>query len=230
MFRAQNLSFFQGGKFLLKKMTFNVPLSGSITTIIGPNGAGKTTLLKMLAGLIRPTGGVLKRPVQKRIGYMPQNFSVSYFLPLDVTTFLDLTPNAIASGQEMLERYRQSSLASKFLYTLSLGERQKILFLKALMHSPDVLILDEPTQGLDIAAEASFYEWVRRLSLKEKISIIMASHDLHTVFRESSFILCVNQTLCCSGSPDHVQENANYQKLFTEQVSSKLKPYVHTHT
>lgn len=230
MFSARKLGYAIGHQVILKDITFEIAPNGVITTIIGPNGAGKTTLLRILAGLDEPTTGVIKRPLKKRIGYMPQNFEISHFLPLDVTTFLDLTSKKDRSGEVMLKEYGLEKLGSRFLSQLSPGERQKILFLKSIMQTPDVLILDEPTQGLDVSAEASFYEWIRHLSKIKKCSIIMTSHDLHTIFRESSFILCVNQTLCCSGSPDHVRKDASYRQLFADQLDSKLKPYVHTHS
>ena len=230
MFQAKKLGYVRGRQVILKNLTFDIALDGTITTIIGPNGAGKTTFLKILAGLDKPSTGTITRPVKKRVGYMPQNFEVSHFLPLDVTTFLDLTPQKKHSGAKMLKDYDLAKLGVRLMSHLSLGERQKVLFLKSIMQNPDVLILDEPTQGLDVTAETSFYEWVRNLSKIKKCSIIMTSHDLHTVFRESSFILCVNQTLCCSGSPDHVRKDASYRQLFADQLASKLKPYVHSHS
>ncbi len=229
MLLLKNVGFERAGQTILEGLSFDVP-EAALTTIIGPNGAGKTTLLNILAGLLVPTQGSITRPQGKKIGYMPQTLVTSSFLPLTVETFLELTPSGPKRGRDVFASYGwDDSLTQKYMHALSAGEKQRVLFVKALMQQPDILILDEPTQGLDIEGETQFYKALRALLTQQSLTVIMASHDLHTVFRESAHIVCVNKTLCCSGPPEDVQAHDHYQQLFKKQIFSQLRPYVHPH-
>ncbi|MEH0002254.1 MAG: ATP-binding cassette domain-containing protein [Holosporaceae bacterium] len=227
-FQAHNLCFGHAGATILKDISFETPKDPSITTIIGPNGAGKSTLLKLLANLLKPTSGTLTNTSTK-ISYMPQGIRPHPFLPISAEAFLNLTPHKTQKGATLLsELYPDEDLAHKHLNHLSAGEMQRVLFAKALMGNPDTLLLDEPTQGLDVFYEELFYRHIKRL-ISEGRSVIMASHDLHMVFKESTFILCIDQSVCCAGSPQVVQQNPRYQEKWQKTMPPSLRPYHHTH-
>ena len=228
MFCCKNVSFRQKNISVLENVSFSVPNKPSITTIIGPNGAGKSTLLHLLAGLLKPTQGIIERPFA-RVGYMPQYINIHPALPLTAEDFLNLTPQSKQTGASLLKMlYPKDNFAKKQLRVLSMGERQRALFAKALMPDPDVLLLDEPTQGLDLYYEDLFYKHIKE-QVKRKRTVIMASHDLHVVFKESAYILCLNKRVLCAGEPKAVQSNPSLREAWQKAMPRTLKPYRHTH-
>ena len=188
---------------------------GQLTTLIGPNGGGKSTLLKVILGIIKPTTGVVRIKQNIRIGYMPQKIAVDPCLPLTVKCFL--------KKPEILEKLGCSDLLYSNISTLSGGEMQRVLLAYALQDEADLLLLDEPTQGLDVTGERQLYELIFDYQKKTNCSIIMASHDLNVVLARSDQVLCLNGHLCCQGHPDMVRHHKGYQDLF-EKVS-----YTHHH-
>ena len=227
---AKNLCYDKQGKRLLSNLSFTLPAKPSVTTVIGPNGAGKSTLLKIMAGLLRPSYGTLKMPFERRVGYMPQVFHTHPFLPIGVTDFLNLTPGDTAFKEKTRHTFLKPTLKNRLLHTLSFGEKQHVLFVKALMNAPSILLLDEPTQGLDLQQETHFYEQLWRFHQKNHCHVIMASHDLHIVFKKSHFILCIDQKVCCSGSPETFKENKVHQEALSSFLPKDLSPYYHPHT
>ncbi len=224
----ENIDVVGGKGFLLKDISLTVE-EGKLITLVGPNGAGKTTLLKVLLNLLCPTRGQVERRKDLRVGYIPQKFTASPLLPLSVEFFLNLTPSPHLSAYEGLTQVGALSLLEKSVQHLSGGELQKVLFAKALMQAPNLLVLDEPTQGLDLDSQGFFYALLEELREKNpKLSIVLASHDLYVVLRTSDLVVCLNQHICCMGHPEAVQKDPHYKRLFGDRLA--LVPYTHVHT
>ena len=204
--------------------------SGEIVTVIGPNGAGKTTLLRVLIGLLRPDAGNVERRPGLRIGYLPQRMPVDPVLPLDVERLMTLTRRAhpVDVGEALaetgVEHLRNAAVA-----TLSGGELQRVLLARALLSRPDLLVLDEPVQGVDFAGEAALYELIGGLRARRGCGVLMISHDLHVVMAATDRVLCLNHHVCCAGTPDAVSRHPEYVRLFGRQTAAALALYTHRH-
>jgi zinc transport system ATP-binding protein len=225
--RGLHLSF--SGRPVLKGVDIEV-LSGEIVTVIGPNGAGKTTLLRVLIGLIRPDSGIVQRQPGLRIGYLPQRMPIDPVMPLDVERLMTLTRRAPAddvghalaeTGVEHLRRAPVSALSG--------GELQRVLLARALLARPDLLVLDEPVQGVDYAGEAALYQLIGGLRSRRGCGVLMISHDLHVVMAATDRVLCLNQHVCCAGTPDAVSRHPEYVRLFGRQAAGALAVYAHRH-
>lgn len=215
---------------LLRDITFSVH-AGELMTLIGPNGAGKSTLLKIILGLWTPSGGTVRRASSLRSGYMPQKLEINTLLPLTVERFLALTFEAVVTPSEALSRVSALRLKERSLHHLSGGELQRVLLAKALMRDPHLLILDEPTQGLDIDGQRQFYGLLDQLKRENpSLTILLASHDLYMVFRQSTQVVCLNHHVCCIGTPDTVEKHPDYLRLFGQDASPDLAPYTHIHS
>lgn len=201
-------------KTLLKDISacFN---KGQLITLIGPNGGGKSTLLKLILGVIKPFCGIVHIKKGIKVGYMPQKIAINSQLPMTVRCFL--------KRPEILKQMDCENLLDLNMATLSGGEMQRILLAYALQDNPDLLLLDEPTQGLDMTGERQLYELIFDYQAKTNCCIVMASHDLNVVLARSDEVLCLNGHLCCHGHPDVVRHAKGYQDLF-EKVS-----YTHHH-
>lgn len=195
-------------KVLLHEIHFDI-YPNSITTIIGPNGAGKTTLVKLLLGLIQPTFGIVKKQKNLVLGYVPQKLHANRFMPMTVQSFLTLC------GEKKIEYpFDSSRLMDRSIHTLSGGELQKVLFNAAVSKKPDVLILDEPTQGIDADGEAIFYNKIVELKNIYNMAIILVSHDLHFVLDRTDHVICLNHHVCCQGTPEKVRKTKELERLF----------------
>lgn len=185
-----------------------------IVSLIGPNGAGKSTLIKVLLGL--QTGDAGKRTLQPglRCAYVPQQFELSPALPLRVRDLLALEKAPVALHQQVVAEIRLESLLEHQVSTLSGGERQRVLLARALLRQPQLLVLDEPMQGLDAHSEAELYHYVRELPWRHGCAVVMVSHDLHWVMQGTHRVVCLNQHICCSGTPAQVAQHAAFQDLF----------------
>lgn len=202
--------------------------TGKITTLIGPNGAGKTTLLKMILGLEKPTSGeVIKKP-SLRMGYMPQKIHINPLLPLTVLDFLKLGKES-SSPHPYGELLGVTHLFNRQLQHLSGGELQKILLIQAISHEPELLILDEPTQGLDVLSQKDIHDFIITLARSKNMGILHVSHDLHLVMAKSDEVLCLNHHLCCAGSPEDIKNHPEYLNLFGNVLPPTLAPYHHHH-
>ncbi|RMG49923.1 MAG: metal ABC transporter ATP-binding protein [Gammaproteobacteria bacterium] len=205
---------------------------GEIITVIGPNGAGKSTLVRLLLGLERPTAGQVWRRPGLRIGYVPQRLQVSPVLPLAVERFLRLG-NAVSARQvsETLKEVGAGSLASRALYRLSGGELQRVLLARALLRQPDLLVLDEPAQGVDVAGQASLYRLIAALRDRHGYGVLMVSHDLHLVMAASDSVLCLNHHVCCHGQPEAISRHPEYLRLIgdSQAAADGLAFYRHAH-
>ncbi|CDM42855.1 zinc ABC transporter ATP-binding protein ZnuC [Ectopseudomonas oleovorans] len=210
----------------------NVQLSvqpGEIVTLIGPNGAGKTTLVRVVLGLLQPERGSVRRTPRLRIGYMPQKLHVDATLPLSVLRFLRLVPGvdrkrALAALAEVgAEQVIDSPLQS-----ISGGEMQRVLLARALLREPQLLVLDEPVQGVDVAGQAELYRLISRLRERHGCGVLMVSHDLHLVMSATDQVVCLNRHVCCSGHPEQVSGDPAFIELFGQDAKS-LAVYHHHH-
>ena len=188
---------------------------GEIVTIIGPNGAGKSTTAKLAVGTIRANEGRVQRQAGLRVGYVPQKLHIDPALPMRVDRLLDLTAKVSPDEKKQaLEAVGASHLATAFVQDLSGGEFQRILLARAMVRRPNLLVLDEPVQGVDFASEAMLYNLIRQIRDTTGCGVLMISHDLHIVMADTDTVLCLNGHICCSDSPDSVVSNPEYLRLF----------------
>lgn len=202
---------------------------GDIVTIIGPNGAGKTTLIKTVLGIQRATSGRLSVAPGLVIGYVPQHLTLEPTLPLSVRRFMLLSGRTLADCTAALERTGVAHLLDASVHHLSGGEKQRLLLARALARKPDLLVLDEPAQGVDINGQATLYDLIRQLRDELHCGIIMISHDLHLVMAATDRVICLNQHVCCSGYPEDISQDPAFVETFGHQVAESLAVYHHHH-
>jgi len=226
---TRDLTISHGGIVALQRVNFGIK-AGEIVTIVGPNGSGKSTLLRALLGIIAPDhGAVLRRPGLK-IGYVPQKLQISAGMPMTVRRFLSLPVRRPAAElADGLRRTGTTGLEARQMATLSGGQFQRVLLARALLGQPEVLILDEPTQGLDQPGEAAFYRLIEELRAELGCAILMVSHDLHVVMSASDRVICLNGHICCEGTPRVVSNAPEYQALFGLGTGGALALYQHVH-
>ena len=201
-----------------------------IVTLIGPNGAGKTTLVRVILGLIKPDAGQIQRRPGLNIGYMPQRLQLPETLPLTVARFLQLS--SILDSQHYHDIVRQLSiqhLLENPMIQLSGGETQRVLLARALIRKPQLLVLDEPVQGVDVTGQAELYSLIASIRNRYHCAILMISHDLHLVMSTTDRVLCINHHLCCAGHPESVSQDPAYLELFGAPVTENLALYTHHH-
>lgn len=188
--------------------------AGEIISLIGPNGAGKSTLVKLLLG-IQPLqqGSIIRKPALK-MGYVPQRFQPSSSLPLRVCDLLEQPRSMTAFFTQIIGETGIAHLLKRQVQQLSGGERQRVLLARALLKKPDLLVLDEPMQGLDIQSEDELYAYVRSLPERYGCAVLMVSHDLQWVMQGTQKVVCLNHHICCSGSPEMIQQHPEYQAIF----------------
>jgi zinc transport system ATP-binding protein len=204
---------------------------GEIVTLIGPNGAGKTTLLRVALGLEKPDTGDVRLKPGLRLGYLPQRLKIDDTLPLTVRRFLSLAPHARRGGAEALGETGAGHTLDLPVQTLSGGELQRVLLARALMRDPDLLVLDEPVQGVDVAGQAEIFALIRRIRDTRKTAILLVSHDLHLVMAATDQVVCLNRHVCCSGHPEAVKRDPAYLALFGDAADAfALYAHHHDHT
>ena len=203
---------------------------GEIVTIVGPNGSGKSTLLRVLIGALKPTAGTIERDRRLRIGYVPQKLHIDPTMPLTVRRFLDL-PKRISEGdaQEALETAGVGGLGKRQMTALSGGQFQRVLLARAILGKPQVLMLDEATQGLDQPGSASFYRQIEAVRRDLDCAVLMVSHELHVVMSASDRVVCLNGHICCEGTPAVVSAAPAYRELFGTGTGGALALYRHDH-
>jgi len=203
---------------------------GEIVTLIGPNGAGKTTLVRVLLGLEQPDEGAVERRPGLRIGYVPQRFDVDRALPMTVARFLALGDGARRPRIDgVLGEVGAVHVAGQQLSSLSGGELQRVVLARALLNEPDLLVLDEPTRGVDHVGEAELYALIGRLRESRGMGILLISHDLHVVMAGSDRVVCLNHHVCCSGVPEAVARHPEYARLFGPNEAPSFAVYQHHH-
>ena len=226
--KLENASVEKNKKILVKNISFEVK-QGEIVTLIGPNGSGKTTTAKMALGINENFEGNVQR-YTSQIGYVPQKVVIDWTLPIRVNDFMQLTskinPEEI---NEALDFTGVDHLKNKNLNELSGGEFQRILIARAIAKKPELLVLDEPVQGVDFKGEISLYELIRSISIKTNCGILLISHDLHVVMSATDYVVCLNGHICCSGTPKKVANSDQYRELFGDRASTMLSIYEHNH-
>ena len=201
---------------------------GEIVTIVGPNGAGKSCLVKCILSLMTPTHAhMMKRP-GIQIGYTPQKMHVESTMPLTVERFLRLGQKSKIDVNAVLAEVGVQGLGQNWMYRLSGGELQRVLLARALSHNPDLLVLDEPAQGVDIAGQNEVYRLLSRIRDKRKCGILMVSHDLSLVMAQTDTVICLQQHVCCVGHPAKVAQDPEFRSLFGI-TADNLGLYTHHH-
>jgi zinc transport system ATP-binding protein len=226
---AQNISLNYQGKKILDDVSFSLN-PGEFITLIGPNGAGKSSLIKVLLGLIKQDSGKIKRSKSIRLGYTPQLFTPNPFIPISVVDFLTLNQKIEKSFiGATAETTGVTSLLNLQLKDLSGGELQKVLLTRALMNKPNVLILDEPAQNLDVDGQMQLYKLIQEIHQTQNCAVLMVSHDLHRVMKESTQVLCLYHHICCKGHPEAILKDEQFNDLFADQMTELMATYEHHH-
>ena len=226
--KLNNAGFKQNDKWLVEGVSLTVE-KGKIVTLIGPNGSGKSTTAKIALGIYKNIEGNVEKYTNK-VGYVPQKISIDWTLPLRVHDFMLLTENIKDEAiDEALNLTGVIHLKNKNLGNLSGGEFQRVLIARAISKKPELLVLDEPVQGVDYTGEIALYELIKRISDTLNCGILLISHDLHTVMTATDHVVCLNGHVCCSGTPMDVAKNNEYKTLFGEQASQILSVYEHKH-
>ena len=218
-----------GDRRVLDNISLRVD-EGKIVTLRGPNGAGKTTLVRIALGLMEPDLGSVIQRKGLRIGYMPQKMHVEPTLPITVARFLRLADKLTAAQIEStLSQLNILHLHDHQLAAISGGEMQRVLLARALLRLPQLLILDEPAQGVDLAGQAELYQLISKISKKNNCGVLMISHDLHLVMSATDEVVCLNHHVCCHGKPEQVSNDPAYLDLFGPNTAKALAVYTHDH-
>ncbi len=226
--KLNNAGFKQNNKWLVEGVSLTVE-KGKIVTLIGPNGSGKSTTAKIALGIYKNIEGSVEKYTNK-VGYVPQKISIDWTLPLRVYDFMLLTEDIKDEAiDEALTLTGVMHLKNKNLGNLSGGEFQRVLIARAISKKPELLVLDEPVQGVDYTGEIALYELIKKISDTLNCGILLISHDLHTVMTATDHVVCLNGHVCCSGTPMDVARNNEYKTLFGEQASQILTVYEHKH-
>lgn len=228
-----NVSLIIDGKTLVDQVSFQVDRN-EIVTIVGPNGAGKSTLINLALKLKKPTSGTVKLKPRLRIGYVPQSINRDYTMPVSVQDFIRLTKakHKVSVYQQILEYLALGPMQNKLISDLSGGELRRVLFARALLNNPDLLVLDEPTAGVDVNGQKTFYQDLNKLRAQYQFAILMVSHDLHWVMSSTDRVICLNQHICCQGRPTQVVSDPSYLALFAKNeqaIPTEIAFYGHQH-
>jgi len=227
---VQAVSVTLGGNSVLSVVSLTLA-PGRITTLIGPNGAGKSTLARVVLGLVTPSSGSVTRRKGLRVGYMPQHIKIDDSLPLTVDRFLWLAaPGPTSARRAALEQAGVAHLRRRAVQQLSGGEMQRVLLARALLRKPDLLVLDEPAQGVDVAGQNALYGLLKSVRDDLGCAILLISHDLHLVMAATDEVICLQRHVCCSGSPESVSRDPAYHELFGPGAGTpNLALYTHDH-
>lgn len=218
-----------GGRTVLHDIDLSLE-PGEIVTIVGPNGSGKSTLLRALIGAVKPANGVIQRQPGLRIGYVPQQLHIDPTLPLTVGRFMQLPSRADRTAvAHALDAAGVPDLWRQQMSGLSGGQFQRVLLARALLTKPDMLLLDEPTQGLDQPGAAMFYRQIEQARGRHGCAVLLVSHDLHVVMSASDRVICLNGHICCQGRPEQVASAPEYRELFGTGTGGALALYRHEH-
>ena len=229
LLRAEGLTVRLGGSEVLSDVSLAME-PAEIVTVLGPNGSGKSTLLRALLGIVPLASGRVVRAPGLRVGYVPQKLAIDASLPLSVRRFLSL-PHRVseAEAQGALARVGMEGAGGKPVAGLSGGQLQRVMLARALLGRPGLLVLDEPTQGLDQPGEAAFYRLIAEVRAATGAAVLMVSHDLHVVMAASDRVICLNHHICCEGTPRVVSAAPEYRALFGLGTQGALALYQHRH-
>lgn len=225
----ENVAVRRGARALVSGIELSIA-RGEIVTLIGPNGSGKSTTAKVVTGVIKPTSGQVTRRAGLKIGYVPQKLTIDWTLPLTVKRLMTLTGHFSAGEIDAaLEAVGARHLVDAAVQELSGGEFQRVLFARAMIRKPDLMVLDEPVQGVDFSGELALYELIRKIRDTTDCGILMISHDLHVVMAETDTVICLNGHVCCRGTPETVKSSPEYLQLFGDRGARALAFYQHHH-
>lgn len=227
LLKLERISVQFAGRPVLQDVSLALDRS-EIVTVIGPNGAGKSTLVNVALGLVKPTHGTVQRSADLRIGYMPQRLQVDRSLPLSTLRFLQLGGGDKNAAAAALAEVEMAGMEMQPLQGLSGGELQRVLLARALLRQPDLLVLDEPVQGVDLAGQIAMYDLIGTLRQRHRCGVLMVSHDLHWVMAKTDHVVCLNGHVCCQGHPEHVGNDPAYRALFGDNTLN-IAPYHHHH-
>ena len=223
-----NSGVYREEKWLVKGVSLEINKK-QIVTLIGPNGSGKTTTGKMILNILKPDEGEVILNTNK-IGYVPQKINIDWAIPLRVIDFMNITSKLnLSSIIENLKLTGVDHLLYRDLINLSGGEFQRVMIARAIARKPELLILDEPVQGVDFNGEIKLYNLIKTISEDLKCGILLISHDIHFVMSATDHVLCLNGHVCCSGTPQDVAKNPSYIELFGQQAASSIALYKHNH-
>ncbi|MEZ5839382.1 MAG: ATP-binding cassette domain-containing protein [Hyphomicrobiales bacterium] len=226
---AENVGVRRDGRWLVRGVDFDIR-RGEILTLIGPNGSGKTTTAKAVLGIHAIDEGRVRRVDGLVIGYVPQRLTIDWSLPLDVRRLMTLTGrHAPADIEAALAEVGIAHLADAPVQRLSGGEFQRALLARAILRKPDLLVLDEPLQGVDFTGEIALYQLIGAIRDRLDCGILLISHDLHIVMAATDHVLCLNGHVCCHGTPQSVAESEEYRALFGNRGAAALAVYRHHH-
>jgi len=221
----KNIGLKIGAQQIIDKISLQLK-RGKITTLIGPNGGGKTSIARILLGILKPSAGEVIHHEKIRIGYMPQKIEIEKTIPLTAVDFIKIGHEKVALDHDLIKRLNCEKILQKQIHQLSGGQLQKIIFLRALMQNPDLLVLDEPTQYMDLATIADFYKIIAEIAEKKNCAILLISHDLHMVMQKTDFVFCINHHVCCHGAPQDINQHPEYLSLFGDRA---IALYQHHH-
>jgi zinc transport system ATP-binding protein len=226
---VDNLSVSYGAKTVLSHVSLTIE-AGEIVTIVGPNGSGKTSLLRSIIGAVKPSRGRVTPQSGLRVGYVPQRLHIDPTLPITVARFLAL-PRGVSTLQldAALAQAGVPDLSGAQMSQLSGGQFQRVLLARALIGKPQLLLLDEATQGLDQPGSAAFYRQIETVRCNTGCAVLMISHELHVVMSASDRVICLNGHVCCEGTPDVVASAPEYRALFGSGTMGALALYRHDH-
>ncbi len=226
---TENVDIRHGATLVLRNVNLAIE-RGEIVTIVGPNGSGKSTLLRALIGAVAPSRGVITHAPGLRIGYVPQKLHIDPTLPITARRFLSLSRRHAPARVDMaLEQAGLPDLHDRQMVDLSGGQFQRVLLARALLEDPDLLILDEATQGLDQPGSAAFYRRIEEVRRDIGCAVLMVSHELHVVMSASDRVICLNGHICCEGKPEVVADAPEYRAIFGSGTGGALALYRHDH-
>lgn len=226
---VENIGVRREGRWLVRGVDMTIA-PGEIVTLIGPNGSGKSTTVKTALGIIAPDEGKVRRSRKLRIGYVPQRTAFDRSLPLTVERLMTLTGRRTrAAIADALALVGISHLAKAQVQALSGGEFQRAMIARAIIGRPDLLVLDEPVQGVDFSGEVALYDLIGTIRDQTGCGVLLISHDLHVVMARTDTVYCLNGHVCCSGTPDSVAASGEYAALFGPRAAETLAIYRHRH-
>ncbi|MDC3269604.1 metal ABC transporter ATP-binding protein [Alphaproteobacteria bacterium] len=226
--KLENAGVYRSSKWLVRGISFEIN-KGQIVTLIGPNGSGKTTTAKMILNILDTDEGMATSNTSK-MAYVPQKINIDWTMPLRVIDFMKITNNLNNTQiTDSLTMTGVDKLLYNQIHSLSGGEFQRVLIARAIAKKPDLLVLDEPVQGVDFNGEIALYNLIKKISTTLNCGILLISHDMHFVMSTTDHVICLNGHICCSGNPSSVVKNPEYIKLFGEHNSETLSYYQHQH-
>ena len=227
--RLEGVGVERDGRWLVRGVDLSIS-RGEIVTLIGPNGSGKSTTARTAIGVLKPSEGTVFRHPGLKVGYVPQKLAIDWTLPLTVRRLMTLTqPHSQAAINTALEAVGAAHLANAQVQALSGGEFQRALLARAMLGKPDLLVLDEPVQGVDFSGEIALYELISRIRDETGCGILLISHDLHVVMAATDTVVCLNGHVCCRGTPHSIVTSPEYVRLFGARAEGALALYRHNH-